>query len=214
MKKISKILIPIFIIILVTILFVVYLNFNNYNYYGKWTLNNKYIEGKFSDVKINSIESALNSLEDVKNKIGIESVQDELVASDRNNVNLIEENNYFYFDQLYKGIKVYDGGIIVRSDIDGNAKGIVNNCMIIEDLSIKPKYSQEQIKNMLADNYGYEIEYLKPELIVYCHEDNTCELAYYCKYDKGQDAFNFEDEYIVSANTVEIIDKISNVVFN
>lgn len=214
MKKISKILIPIFIITLVIILFVVYLNFNNSNYYGKWTLNNKYIEGKFSDVKINSIESALNSLEDVKNKIGIESVQDELVASDRNNVNLIEENNYFYFEQLYKGIKVYDGGIIVRSDIDGNAKGIVNNCMIIEDLSIKPKYSQEQIKNMLADNYGYEIEYLKPELIVYCHEDNTCELAYYCKYDKGEDAFNFEDEYIVSANTVEIIDKISNVVFN
>lgn len=214
MKKISKILIPVFIIILVIILFVVYLNFNNSNYYGKWTLNNKYIEGKFSDVKINSIESALNSLEDVKDQIGIKSVQEELVASDRNNVNLIEENNYFYFDQLYKGIKVYDGGIIVRSDIDGNAKGIVNNCMNIEDLSIKPKYSQEQIKNMLADNYGYEIEYLKPELIVYCHEDNTCELAYYCKYDKGQDAFNFEDEYIVSANTVEIIDKISNVVFN
>lgn len=214
MKKISKILIPIFIITLVIILFVVYLNFNNSNYYGKWTLNNKYIEGKFSDVKINSIESALNSLEDVKNKIGIESVQDELVASDRNNVNLIEENNYFYFEQLYKGIKVYDGGIIVRSDIDGNAKGIVNNCMIIEDLSIKPKYSQEQIKNMLADNYGYEIEYLKPELIVYCHEDNTCELAYYCKYDNGEDAFNFEDEYIVSANTGEIIDKISNVYFN
>ena len=186
MKKIFKILIPVCIIILVIILFVVYLNFNNSNYYGKWTLNNKYIEGKFSEVKINSIESALNSLEDVKNKIGIESVQDELVASDRNNVNLIEENNYFYFDQLYKGIKVYDGGMIVRSDIDGNAKGIINNCMIIEDLSIKPKYSQEQIKNMLADNYGYEIEYLKPELIVYCHEDNTCELAYYCKYDKGE----------------------------
>ena len=214
MKKISKILIPIFIITLVIILFVVYLNFNNSNYYGKWTLNNKYIEGKFSDVKINSIESALNSLEDVKNKIGIESVQDELVASDRNNVNLIEENNYFYFEQLYKGIKVYDGGIIVRSDIDGNAKGIVNNCMIIEDLSIKPKYSQEKIKNILLDNYGYDVEYLNPELIVFCHEDNTCELAYYCKYDKGEDAFNFEDEYIVSANTGEIIDKISNVVFN
>lgn len=214
MKKIFKILIPVCIIILVIILFVVYSNFNNSNYYGKWTLKNKYIEGKFSDVKINSIESALNSLEDVKDQIGIESVQEELVASDRNNVNLIEENNYFYFDQLYKGIKVYDGGIIVRSDIDGNAKGIVNNCMIIEDLSIKPKYSQEQIKNMLADNYGYEIEYLKPELIVYCHEDNTCELAYYCKYDKGEDAFNFEDEYIVSANTGEIIDKISNVYFN
>lgn len=213
MKKISKILIPIFIITLVIILFVVYLNFNNSNYYGKWTLNNKYIEGKFSDVKINSIESALNSLEDVKDQIGIESVQEELVASDRNNVNLIEENNYFYFDQLYKGIKVYDGGIIVRSDIDGNAKGIVNNCMIIEDLSIKPKYSQEQIKNMLADNYGYEIEYLNPELIVFCHEDNTCELAYYCKYDKGEDAFNYEDEYIVSANTGEIIDKISNLFF-
>lgn len=213
MKKISKILIPVFIVILVIILFVVYLNFNNYNYYGKWTLNNKYIEGKFSEVKINSIESALNSLEDVKDKIGIGSVQDEIVASDRNNVNLIEANNYFYFDQLYKGIKVYDGGIIVRGDIDGNAKGIVNNCMIIEDLSIKPRYSQEQIKNILEDNYGYDIEYLKLELIVYCHEDNTCELAYYCKYDKGQDAFNFEDEYIVSANTGEIIDKISNLFF-
>ena len=214
MKKISKILIPVFIVILVIILFVVYLNFNNYNYYGKWTLNNKYIEGKFSEVKINSIESALNSLEDVKDKIGIGSVQDEIVASDRNNVNLIEANNYFYFDQLYKGIKVYDGGIIVRGDIDGNAKGIVNNCMIIEDLSIKPKYSQEKIKNILLDNYGYDVEYLNPELIVFCHEDNTCELAYYCKYDKGEDAFNFEDEYIVSANTGEIIDKISNVYFN
>src|SRR5699024_10454376 len=138
----------------------------------------------------------------------------ELVASDRNNVNLIEENNYFYFDQLYKGIKVYDGGMIVRSDIDGNAKGIINNCMIIEDLSIKPKYSQEKIKNILVDNYGYDVEYIKPELIVFCHEDNTCELAYYCKYDNGEDAFNFEDEYIVSANTGEIIDKISNVYFN
>ena len=213
MKKISKILIPVFIVILVIILFVVYLNFNNYNYYGKWTLNNKYIEGKFSEVKINSIESALNSLEDVKDKIGIGSVQDEIVASDRNNVNLIEANNYFYFDQLYKGIKVYDGGIIVRSDIDGNAKGIVNNCMIIEDLSIKPKYSQEKIKNILVDNYGYDVKYIKPELIVFCHEDNTCELAYYCKYDKGEDAFNYEDEYIVSANTGKIIDKISSVYF-
>ena len=97
MKKIFKILIPVCIIILVIILFVVYSNFNNSNYYGKWTLNNKYIEGKFSDVKINSIESALSSLEDVKDQIGIESVQDELVASDRNNVNLIEDKQLFLF---------------------------------------------------------------------------------------------------------------------
>lgn len=106
MKK--KILIIAFIIIFaISLLFIFSTNNNN-------ELKNNNIYGQFSDMKINDVETAKKSIEDVKDALNINSVEEELTAGKTNNKG--ELINTYKLGQKYKGIDVYNSGLIVYTD--------------------------------------------------------------------------------------------------
>lgn len=169
------------------------------------TLNN--ISGQYSDVKITDFQTAKESLEDVKEEIKIKSVSDELEET-QNNSN--ETFNTYKFKQVYNGLEVIDGNLLVYADKEGNAKGIINKYKEISELNTTPKNTQENlkevVKNEIKKTYNIETEINDGKLVVYPYNDKYI-LAYEYEINIGLDNANII--VYVSDETKEIINIVS-----
>ena len=169
------------------------------------TLNN--ISGQYSDVKITDFQTAKESIEGIKEEIKIKSVSDELEEK-QNNSN--ETFNTYNFKQVYNGIEVIDGGLLVYADKDGNAKGIVNKYKEISELNTNPKNTQENlkevVKNEIKKTYNIETEINDGKLVAYPYNDKYI-LAYEYEINIGLDNANII--VYVSDETKEIINLVS-----
>ena len=106
MKK-KILIIALIIVFAISLLFIFSTNNNN-------EFKNNNIYGQFSDIKINDIETAKKSIEAVKDTLNINSVEEELTVGKTNNKG--ELINTYKLGQKYKGIDVYNSGLIVYTD--------------------------------------------------------------------------------------------------
>ena len=67
-----------------------------------------HIQGKYSEVKIIDAQSAMTSLEDVKEELGISSVTEELVEDSSSTNDVL---NTYRLKQVYQGLEVYNSGV-------------------------------------------------------------------------------------------------------
>ena len=185
MNKKVKVVVSILVIILLivgVIIGIVLFNQNNQNQaivdsdeteiIGETTdkildLEQNNIEGKYSSIQINDSETAKKSIEDVKEQIGIKSIDEELITSRANTTG--KYMNTFRFKQMYKGIEVYSGELIVYTDKQGNAEGIISKYnQIPTEFDINPVNSDEELKEIVLKVVDQEDAKIKEsKLIIY-----------------------------------------------
>lgn len=157
----------------------------------------KNVEGEYSSIKITDFDTAKQSIdtENIKNHLHITSIENELQKDKSSTIG--DVLNTYKFKQIYNGIEVYQKGIIVYTDKDGNAKGIIEDLQDIKDLDITPKKTIEDIDKIITKEYGQE-EIKEKKLIIYPNK-NTNTLAY--EYVVGE----FDEVVIIDANSGKII---------
>lgn len=105
----------------------------------------RYLEsvyGTYSDVKVDSYETALVSLYNIKSAIGISNPFEELQITE---VYADEFGYTFIFDQKYKGVEVLNYGITVSSDKNGITNYFDSSYFpLFNDLSVIPQSSWEE----------------------------------------------------------------------
>lgn len=167
----------------------------------------KNIDGKYTNIIINDFETAQKSIEEIKDKIGIVSVGEELKKESFNDGS--EYINTYQFRQLYKGIEVYTGTIIIYTDKQGNAKGIINKYNEIpSDFNINPINTSKDLEDIaLKAVNDQNIEILESKLIIYCLENQKYTLAYeyILKTTEGQTSV------IINDLDKKLIDKSINI---
>ncbi len=110
------------------------------------------IYGTFSDVKVDSYETALVSLYNVKSVMGISNPFEELQVTD---IYADECGYIFKFDQKYKGISVLDGQVVISADINGKVDYLRTSYFpLSDDISVVPQVSWEEAVHSVAE-YGY-----------------------------------------------------------
>ena len=111
----------------------------------------KNVEGEYSSIKITDFDTAKQSIdtENIKNHLHITSIENELQEDKSSTIG--DVLNTYKFKQIYNGIEVYQKGIIVYTDKDGNAKGIIEDLQDIKDLDITPKKTIEDIDKIIND---------------------------------------------------------------
>ena len=165
-------------------------------------LNN--IEGKYSDVVINDFTSAKESLKDIKDLLTVDSIDDDLVEI-RSHTNDSVMNSY-KMKQIYNGIEVYDGSLIVYADSQGNALGVINNLKEINDLNTEPINDSNELKAIALDSVDSSVSSITDsKLIIYQLENNQYTLAY--SYEIKTPSNDYK--VIVSDSTKEVLKKIS-----
>jgi len=107
--------------------------------------NSIMINHKYTDKKITNAESAIDSLNEVADVLGITNVNEEFeLKSEENFMGDID----YRLAQIYKGISVYGRDISVHVDENGDVFGLSSNYLSVYDkVSVVPKYSKEDAKN-------------------------------------------------------------------
>lgn len=165
------------------------------------------IEGKYSNIQISDSETAKRSIEDAKDKIGIKSVDEELINSRTNTTG--KYMNTFRFKQIYKGIEVYSGELIVYTDKQGNAEGIISKYnKIPTDFDINPVSSDEELKEIVLEVINQEDAKIKEsKLIIYYLGNQEYILAHQFTIESGQGEF----DVIVNDRTKEVVDYTTQI---
>lgn len=159
------------------------------------------IQGKYSEVKIIDSQSAMTSLEDVKEELGIASVTEELVEDSSSTNDVL---NTYRLKQVYQGLEVYNSGVLVYADKEGNAKGVINKYYSISDFDITPKHTADELQAKAIEALEYEdTQPLNSQLIIFPLETGTITLAYKYEIDIGIATANV----IISDETSEVLDK-------
>lgn len=159
------------------------------------------IQGKYSQVKIIDSQSAMTSLEDVKEELGIASVTEELVEDSSSTNDVL---NTYRLKQVYQGLEVYNSGVLVYADKEGNAKGVINKYYSISDFDITPKHTADELQAKAIEALEYEdTQPLNSQLIIFPLETGTITLAYKYEIDIGIATATV----IISDETSEVLDK-------
>jgi len=224
--KNKKIILVVSIIIIIAILIAVsifMMNKNNGNQnvgnlkerdekeYIVSTPNNNNISGQFTDKKINDSNSAITSIKDINNQLDI----------DLSKYKFIEEKsdtsgdyfNTFKLKQTYNGVEIYGADLIVYTDKNGNAKGIINGCVNMNDnIETSPKTSINDIIDGVINQKLHELEInpnnvtINSDLVIYPYNDKFILVhIVYINTDLGMITFFVNDE------NQEIIDENYNI---
>jgi len=127
----------------------------------------QFIMGKYSDEKVTDYESAINSLNDVKNLMLMESAEDSFAGSS------IEERNgkiFYKLQQTYKGLRVYGKQVIVATDKNGEITALSADFDPLFDADITPTVSEADARKVASDACGYE-NTAEAELVIYSIDD-------------------------------------------
>ena len=211
-KKKSKlfIIILLFILIIISVFIVLFFIKKDNEYSGSSSKNEisyaygdnnnlKFIDGTFSLKKINGVDDVLEALKDIKDELNIKDINNELKEE---SVETSEGVTYYKFNQVYKDVLVYGQNIIVSVDKTGKILSFSGYYIPNIETDVNPKKSEDEAKRIVSTDLGSNSKILKSELSILA-DFNKQKLVYIIS---GYSENSFL-EYIVDANTGDIIDK-------
>jgi len=112
----------------------------------------EFIDGAFSDVKVNSKEDVLAALDSIKELMNIKNVNDEFNVL---NGETSEGMTYYRLQQKYKSVEIYGQQLVVAVDKDGTVSSLsgeyIPNVSISTDEKITAGQAEEVVKIALGD---------------------------------------------------------------
>lgn len=155
-----------------------------------------FIDGKFTNRKINDEEDARNALNDLgdiyKDNLGNDY---RFVKVDTDE----EGFKYYYFEQLYKGLRVYAKQMKVCVNADGETVALSGDYDKIADFDTDPSVVERDAEDILAGIYDESQIEGNPELVIYSAEGSPI-LAWLFRVSDG----DFYGDVFVSAYDGEV----------
>lgn len=160
----------------------------------------EFISGQFSEITVNSVESALQSICSVRSLIGLENPSDELEWKSTNHS---DSTLAYSFKQMYKNIPVYGSAVTVSADpIYGKTLSLSSSVIptdILQNVDFQNILSIEDVKN----KYDNQFSILKYVTVIYSLNNfkDSPIIAYVISTENKT--------IIISAQDGEIIDEYS-----
>ncbi len=104
----------------------------------------------FTDVVVKDEKSALEAVASVADTLGIENVDKELKICD---VNTVDGDSYYRFQQYYNDIPVYGKTVVVAADENGNATDLTSNITEVFDINGDYSSYDNVVVYSLNNNY-------------------------------------------------------------
>ena len=189
-------------------------------YYGGVEMNEfGYVDditGFYSDVKVDSWETALATLCNVKSLLGIRDVFEELQPDGVAEWTEPSSRDYS-FQQYYKGVEVWGCGVSVSHNMDGDSRADSVSSgyfPVPEDMDVQPQITVEEAEKR-AEQAGYgkcfpydeedgEKDYDDRKLYI-VNDEGKCRLVWYITTTRDPDDIFATYEVVVDAKTGEVV---------
>ena len=176
MKKLLLFIIGIFIIVFIGILVFWVIKDKSTTNYGSVSSKEeisysysggnvpKFIDGTFSSKTVSSSDDVLQALEDIKDVMKFENILEELELSKEEKSKGI---TYYKYNQVYKGVPVYNQNIIISVDKNGKILGLSGYYIPDIDIDIIPKKTKEDVEKNLTEILGENATIISNDLYVW-----------------------------------------------
>lgn len=161
----------------------------------------KFIDGTFSNKKINSSKDVLEALESVKEEMKFNDISKELkLYSTEKSENI----TYYKYEQVYKEIPVYKQNIIISVDKNKKITGLSGYYIPNINVDVNPKKSKAEIEKTIKANLDDNPVIISNDLYIWA-SSKTQDLIYVAE--------GYSDtkivELIIDANSGEILSETS-----
>lgn len=192
------------------------MNSDNKDYYEVRMNDSGYVDditGFYSDIKVDSWETALASLYNIKSLLGIRDVFEELQPD-----GVTEDSSSwdYFFRQYYKGVEVRGCWVVVGqfTNRDGSASFVTSNYFPVSgDMDVRPQITFGEASEIIEeDGYVRDMTYVydekeSEEEKLYIYDDHgTGRLVWSIIRDKKNDTEQYE--VLVDAKTGRVVDAI------
>lgn len=168
--------------------------------------NIKFIDGTFTTTKVKNESDAFKALNSLKSELKFQNGREEFSII---SIEKSENITYYKFQQKYKNVDVYGNNLIISVDSAGKVLGMNGYYTPDINIDVSNKKSEEEIKEIvikdLEDSNSQIIELSK-----YIYLDNQTQYLVFIV--SGYNNSNVY-EYIINANTGEIINKSEQMEF-
>lgn len=162
--------------------------------------------GVYSEVKVDDVDDAIDSLENVKTLLNIGDVEEEFVPFDDEG-STIDENTY-KIQQVYNGVPVANAQIIISVNEEGYPDSILNrydDSVRLSGINTIPSISEAKAKEIiLADLIVKDAEYTNGNVeSIYLEIQAEQEILTYHAYVTCDNSLGFN--YYVDAHSGEVV---------
>ena len=157
----------------------------------------KFIDGTFTDIKVNSESDAYKALDTLKNELKFNDVNKEFTIE---SIETSEDITYYKFHQYYKDVEVYGMNLVISADKKGKVLSMSGYYIPNIEIDVNSKKTKEEIEDIVKQDLGDNTQIVKSNKYIYA-DNKYADLVYVI------DAYSNKAvmEYIIDANTGEII---------
>ncbi len=185
---------------------------NDFGYIG-------HMSGTYSDVKVDSWETALASLYNIKSLLGIRDIFEELQPDGVAEWTEPSSRDYS-FRQYYKGVEVWHCGVSVSHNMDGDCRAdfVSSGYFPVPwDMDVRPQITfGEASEKIKQDGYVrslYDVSETEDEELYIYNDHGTCRLVWSLYRSKGGNEWDLY-EVLVDAKTGRVVDMIPSSVLD
>lgn len=110
-----------------------------------------YIDGAFSDKMVNSVEDAIDALNDIHYIMGFENAKQEFVGVYTDSMDYGFQTNFYRLQQTYHNIPIYGYQLIVSTNENGNIQSLTGHYSPNIEVETSPVISMSQAKEIISN---------------------------------------------------------------
>lgn len=166
----------------------------------------KFIDGSYTNIKVDTKDDAVNSINSIKNLMNIDYPADELEVV---KVNQSKYVNSYKLQQVYNRVPVYGREVVVITDKEGNTTSVGGNYLKDLNVNTRPALGQVEAGSHALKNFEKDAKVSANELAIYTLDDTTPTLCWKVTIDGVKNGETAYEDVFVNANTGDIVTEVS-----
>lgn len=165
----------------------------------------KFIDGSFTNIKVNNEYDAIKSINSIKDLMKIDYPDSEFEVVQVNDSKYLTS---YKLQQMYNSIPLYGREIIVVTDKDGNTTSIGGNYLKDVKIDTNPSIGQVEANSYALKEFEKDAKVSTSELIIYSLNDITPTLCWKVTTSGTKDGKAISMDIFVNASNGEIINEV------
>lgn len=130
--------------------------------------DSKYIDGNYTNIKVNNESDAVKSINSIKKFVNIDNPEKEFKVS---KVNKSDSLTSYKLQQVYNSVPLYGREMVVVTDKQGNATSVNGNYLKDVKVNTTPQITENAVSKYALNAYGKNSKILSNELTIYSLND-------------------------------------------
>ena len=166
----------------------------------------KFIDGTYTNIKVEDEEDAIKSINSVKKLMKINYPEDEFQVL---KVNSTDDLVSYKLQQVHNGVPLYGREIVVVTDREGNTTSVGGNYLEGVSVDTNAEISKEDIGSYATQIYGSDVKISDGELVIYSLNDIEPTLCWKVVVDGVKDQEIYTVNSFINAKTGELVSEVS-----